>query len=406
MKKVLVVLLAFAMIFSMAGVVSAEDTQDVNGGSGDTGKVEVSHEIPDNCIVSMPVSIPLSIATSLEDDFSVVELIVTDLQITTGNSLYVTMTSENGFMVMDSDDSFIEYYAGLSTDAGYEECTNGQIVLTASDIGDSASMKFYTTQENINNAKNGGKHTDTLTFTYSFGGQGAVSFAESSAILDSAINAGATTIFLGDGNYIIPDSAQGKELTFIGNGDTVIATQDDGSYEGCDYSLDGSTVTFKNIAINTDSSTYTGYARLKATYENCVITGTYTLYGDSTFLGCTFEISGDAYNIWTWGAPTATFTDCTFNSDGKALLLYGQANTKLTLENCVFNDNGGLADLKAAVEIGDDYGTSYELIANNVKVNGYEINDKGINTGSALWGNKNSMGTDKLNVVVDGVDVY
>ena len=33
-------------------------------------------------------------------------------------------------------------------------------------------------------------------------------------------------------------------------------------------------------------------------------------------------------------------------------------------------------------------------------------NDKGINTGSTLWANKNSMGTDKLNVVIDGVDVY
>ena len=111
-------------------------------------------------------------------------------------------------------------------------------------------------------------------------------------------------------------------------------------------------------------------------------------------------------NIWTWGAPVATFTSCTFNSDGKAMLLYGQANTKLTINNSVFNDNGGLADLKAAIEIGNDYNTSYELIVNNTVVNGYEINDKGINTGTTLWANKNSMPQDKLNVVVDGVDVY
>jgi hypothetical protein len=102
----------------------------------------------------------------------------------------------------------------------------------------------------------------------------------------------------------------------------------------------------------------------------------------------------------------ATFNGCTFNSDGKAMLLYGTANTKLTLNDCVFNDNGGLTDLKAAVEIGNDYNKSYELIVNNTTVNGYEINDKGINTGTTLWANKNSMGTDKLNVVVDGVDVY
>lgn len=224
--------------------------------------------------------------------------------------------------------------------------------------------------------------------------------------MDKALKNGDTYLKLGSGNYIIPDSAQGKVLTIVGNGDTVIATQDDGSYEGCDYSLDGATVTFENITINTDSTTYTGYARMKGTYNNCVINGTYTLYGDSTFNNCTFNVTGDVYNIWTWGAPNATFNKCTFNSDGKALLLYGQENTKLTVNNCVFNDNGGLTDLKAAIEIGNDYNKSYNLVVNNATVNGYAINDKGINTGTTLWANKNSMGTDKLNVVVDGVDVY
>jgi len=225
--------------------------------------------------------------------------------------------------------------------------------------------------------------------------------------LVAAINSGSTDILLGSGTYIIPDSAQGKTLTFRGVGEsTKIATQDDGSYEGCDYSLDGATVVFDNISITTNSSTYTGYARLNATYNNCTINGTYTLYGNSEFNNCTFNVSGDVYNIWTWGAPNATFNGCTFNSDGKALLLYGTEDTKLTVDGCIFNDNGGLTDLKAAIEIGNDYNKSYELIVNDTTVNGYEINDKGINTGTTLWANKNSMGTDKLNVVVDGVDVY
>ena len=217
------------------------------------------------------------------------------------------------------------------------------------------------------------------------------------------------TIYLGVGTYIIPDQAKEKTLSFIGLGkpeDTKIATQDDGSYEGCDYSLDGATVTFENISINTNSETYTGYARCTGTYKNCIINGTYTLYGNSTFENCTFNVSGDVYNIWTWGAPEAKFDNCTFNSDGKAILLYGNANTKLTIENSIFNDKGGLTDKKAAIEIGNDYDASYELIVNNTTVNGYEINDTGINTGTTLWANKDSMGKDKLNVVVDGEDVY
>ena len=231
-----------------------------------------------------------------------------------------------------------------------------------------------------------------------------------SVALDAAIKAGETTILLKEGVYVIPNSAQKKTLVIKGLGqaaNTKIATNNTtGSYEGCNYALDGSTVTFENISINTPSTVYIGYARCKATYKGCLFNGTYTLYDNSTFENCVFNVSGDVYNVWTWGAPVATFTDCTFNSDGKAMLLYGQANTKLTINDCVFNDNGGLADLKAAIEIGNDYNSSYELIVNNTVVNGYEINDKGINTGTTLWANKNSMGQDKLNVVVDGVDVY
>ena len=250
----------------------------------------------------------------------------------------------------------------------------------------------------VNEPENGVYVDATTGDSYAFPGDNAE--------LNDVIKEGAATVYLDDGNYIIPDSAKGQTLKIVGNGNTNIATQDDGSYEGCDYSLDGATVVFENITITTNSATYTGYARLNATYNNCTINGTYTLYGNSEFNNCTFNVSGDVYNIWTWGAPNATFNNCTFNSDGKAILLYGTVDTNLTVNGCVFNDKGGLADLKAAIEIGNDYNKSYTLTVTNTKVNGYEINDKGINTGTTLWANKNSMGTDKLNVVVDGVDVY
>ena len=231
--------------------------------------------------------------------------------------------------------------------------------------------------------------------------------ATDNATFSTAIQNGATTVYLGSGDYVIPAAAQGKTLKIVGNGSTSIAVTKVGTGgENCDYGLDGSTVVFENVTITTNSSTYIGYARCNGTYNNCTINGTYTLYGNSVFNNCTFNVSGDVYNIWTWGAPTAEFNNCTFNSDGKAVLLYGTANTKLIVNGCTFNDKGGLADLKAAIEIGNDYGKSYELIVTNTTVNGYEINDKGISTGTTLWANKNSMGTDKLNVVVDGVDVY
>lgn len=232
-----------------------------------------------------------------------------------------------------------------------------------------------------------------------------------STALTSAIEEGYTTIKLAQGIYVIPNAAQGKTLTFVGLGnpeDTKIATNNDtGSYEGCNYALDGSTVVFENISINTPSTTYIGYARCNGTYRNCVINGTYTLYGVSVFEDCTFNVSGDVYNIWTWGAPAATFTKCTFNSDGKALLLYtdGQAsgNHAITVNECIFNDKGGLSDLKAAIEVGAYKDNTYTLTVNNTTVNGYEVNNAGTVTGTTLWANKNSMPTDKLSVTIDGL---
>ena len=234
-----------------------------------------------------------------------------------------------------------------------------------------------------------------------------VAKATTNAQLDSAIKEGQDTLLLADGNYVIPTSAQGKTLHIVGLGEnTAVATKDSGSYEGCDYNLRGSTVVFENIIFNTDNKTYTGYAGLNATYINCTFNGSITLYGDSTFIDCTFNVEGDQYNIWTWAAPIATFDNCTFNSDGKALLLYGGAKTVLTVKNCTFNDTGVLPDLKAAIEIGNDYNSSYTVVVENTTVNGYEITDKGINTGTTLWGNKNSMSKENLSVTVDGVKVY
>lgn len=227
------------------------------------------------------------------------------------------------------------------------------------------------------------------------------------AAADIANNA---TIYLTKGKYVIPAAAKNKTVTFIGTGNPedveVAVTKVGTGGENCDFGLDGSTVTFEGITITTNSSTYIGYARCKGTYKNCVINGTYTLYGDSKFENCTFNVSGDVYNIWTWGAPNATFDGCIFNSDGKAMLLYGQANTNLTINNCTFNDNGGLDVKKAAIEIGDDYGSSYVLIVNNTVVNGFAINDTGYNTGTNLWANKNSMPQERLSVTINGKDVY
>lgn len=229
--------------------------------------------------------------------------------------------------------------------------------------------------------------------------------------LNTAIESGETMIQLGNGKYIIPDSAKNKTLTIIGNGNSSIEVQNDNSYEQCDYSFDGANVIFENIVIATDSHTYAGYARLKATYNNCTFNGTYTLYDDSVFNNCTFNISGDVYNIWTWGASKVEFNNCIFNCDGKALLLYGTVSTDLVVNNCVFNDNDSADAGKAAIETGNDYGKSYTLTVANIIVNGFSSNanvtkQNNIPTNTNIWSNKDGMSSDDLSVTIDGQKVY
>ena len=233
-----------------------------------------------------------------------------------------------------------------------------------------------------------------------------VTEAKNNAQLDTAITNGASTVVLGSGNYIIPDSAQGKTLTIVGNGNTVIANQNDGSYEGCDYSLDGATVTFEGVTINTDGHTYAGYARCKGIYNNCTINGSYTLYGESVFNNCTFNVEGDYYNVWTWGAPKVEFNGCTFNTDGKSILVYNQS-CNVYVNDCTFNDRtNGTGFTKSALETGvDGVGPKYNIYINNTTVNGFAENDKCVGYENIV-GNKNYLTNEYLNIVIDGVDVY
>ncbi len=160
--------------------------------------------------------------------------------------------------------------------------------------------------------------------------------------LATAIANGATQITLGEGTYSMPSAAKGKKLTINGTTNSVIEVVPAGQGEAkgqLDYSLDGSTVTFNNVTIKTNSQLYAGYARLSATYNDCVIQNTYNLgVGTSEFNNCTFNITNEYLRVG--GAYSATFNGCTFNTDGRAILVYqdGTQNDQVvTVKDCTFN---------------------------------------------------------------------
>lgn len=251
-------------------------------------------------------------------------------------------------------------------------------------------------QENVTVNIDGKKANDAVEMN-------GAKYGTIAAALANVTSGQAVEIALAEGTYTLPSAAKGKVLTFVGTGDaanTIIECKNDG-YDN----LNGSKVTFENLTIETDNETYRGFIHVSgATYKNCIIKNQLTLYSNGDpllFDNCTFHVSGNNYNVWTWGT-SATFKDCTFNCDGKAMLVYGGGTSEVTFTDCIFNDFGG-QNGKAAIETGNDYDATYTININNCEVNGFDVNSV---SGSNVWGNKDSMAADKLNVIIDNVDVY
>ena len=211
-------------------------------------------------------------------------------------------------------------------------------------------------------------------------------------------------------NGIANEGDNARELTFIGDGTQTfdVITKAINAEGGMLNYQRGSSFTFKNMTIQAGEGSFDGIVCDALTYENCTIKGKLTLYGKATFINCIFDNTmADQYSIWTWGGTDVTFEGCTFNTNGKAILLYGQATaakpTNLTVSNCEFNDRKNGAAGKAAIEIGNDYNATYNLVISGCKVKkGFA---EGKNTGEKVWANKNSMDAAHLSVTINGVKV-
>ena len=237
--------------------------------------------------------------------------------------------------------------------------------------------------------------------------------------LDKAIQAAAndetpTTISLENGvtvyltNGTANENNNSRNVKIVGNGtQTVDVIQNAVNAEGGMLSYQrGSKFAFENVTVKAGEGNFDGIVCSALTFNNCTITGKLTLYGVATFTGCTFNNTmANQYSIWTWGGTAVTVESCTFNTNGKAILLYGRATaqnpTNLVVNNCTFNDRQNGAAGKAAIEIGNDYDATYKLTVTGATVNGFA---PGKNTGSKLWGNKNSMAVgETLTMETDGI---
>lgn len=231
--------------------------------------------------------------------------------------------------------------------------------------------------------------------------------------MSSAIANGAETVYLNEGTYTVPAEAKGKTISIIGGENAVV----DATYP-YDQSLSGANITFEGVTIKGQTNgNYQGFTHTgDLTFNKCTFEGKLTVYSNSTFNNCVFNNKKD-YAVWTsWGGDETKFVGCTFNSGGKALLVYGGSDGSkektLIVENCVFNSDATNATDKAAIETGNDYDATYNLyitnatVSDNFSVTTPKQDQGGDSLGTKVWGNKDRMPREKLNVYVDGVNVY
>ncbi len=239
--------------------------------------------------------------------------------------------------------------------------------------------------------------------------------AESQDALNEAIQNASkdkpVTVVLSEGTYNFTDAGtdlQNKDVTFSGTEKTVFDMSAQQGVNGV-QDLIGTTLTFDGVTViwSDHNEGYQGIKNPgKVVYKNCTITGTQFMYSSADFINCTFKV-GSGYAVYTRASGNYTFTDCDFQTGGRAIMMYHDApiNANVTLTNCTFSDDGTYTSKdKAVVETGD-YGSAsvFNITINNCTVTkGFETN----NSTSNLWGNKDSIGTDRLNVVIDGTDVY
>lgn len=262
---------------------------------------------------------------------------------------------------------------------------------------------------NAEAAASGKGDDDSVTYTLPEGMEPTT--VTSSEELKNALNDRLPVILLKDGEYNWSGTGHNgtaQTVTIYGESKNAILKVTHEGGEGADNDFDGYTVTFNNLTITSDNDWSTGWKRMNATFNDCVINNNLNLVnGNHVFNYCTLNQSANQYNIWTYGASNAEFNYCTFNCAGKSIYVDGNrgGKTVLTVNNCIFNDNGGVEN-KAAIETGTTYGDAYELVVNNTFVKGFAVNPDGTSTNSTLWANKHSMTSDKLNVVVDGTDIF
>ena len=300
-------------------------------------------------------------------------------------------------VVSDSVAAYVGYTVGTLT---MEDCDVSNIVLTGevgrpekvgAFVGTANTASCVVTLTNCTNNTEfayAGRVINGATMTID--GWNYITTASAlSTLLKGSANE--VNVILGDGTYNNVLSASNKTINIKGGKGAVIAitaslssSHDHIGLDGCNVTLDGVSVLFE------DGGYYTAYINNPTmTYKNCTITGQFYIYGDTSFIGCTFDNDDEAAKtgyryIYIYDGDVLV-DNCDFYTQGHGLIMYKDQGVDhtLTVKNSCFHGGAGrkAGDVAnqntAAIEINGACGANYTL-----NLEGTNTFDEGF---SGLW---------------------
>lgn len=231
--------------------------------------------------------------------------------------------------------------------------------------------------------------------------------------LAAAAKYGATTIYLADGEYNLPQNFTADKLDIIGyknkeNCKVTVSTQ---------LRADDKTLNLLNLTYNTpDNLTYNefnyGWVHYLKSFSmtNCNVNRIRLNAHSANIQDCTFTLntsSGfDGYCIYYYGADKSTVkvSGSTFNTAGKAICLYNESAKTLNFEaeKCTFTSSNSDTD-KCAIQMHTEYG-----INGTVKITECTATNF-LDENNGLWNelnNSTKVDTDLFDIYVNSTKVH
>ena len=187
MKNLLITLIAVAMVFTITGVVSADEHTYFGDGNHPNPSVVVNYSLGQSYTVSIPSEVNIN-GRDGDVYYGTGIINVTRLLINDGDYLHVKLQSLNStssagiYKLVNSQTSEIRYYINKTVSDGAEESPvrNTADILVAkageahplitgsgtASIGNYTTLKFNTTTTFIKEATKSGYHQDVLSFTF------------------------------------------------------------------------------------------------------------------------------------------------------------------------------------------------------------------------------------------------